>query len=460
MWPIHSRLDHLVSYVSNHEKTINTDFEDLKSVIKYAGEDYKTEQRFYVSGINCQPETAYQSMLNAHKLSDKEIKVLGYHGYQSFVESEVTAETAHEIGIKLAQELWGDKFQVVVATHLNTNHYHNHFVLCSASFIDGKRFHACTKSYLEMRAVSDMLCKEYSLSIIENPKRFSTKHHAEYMAEKNGKQTRRGFIREDIDRAIEQSTTSRHFWEAMEAMGYELDMSGKHPKVKPQGSTGFFRLYNLGDNYTIEAIKERILKNVRRKLPFPEEQKKPKVYRFNGNLEKSKKLTGLRALYFHYCYKLGVFQGNFRSKTHNNCASNRRMHFLLREDLLKLDNIIAQGKLLNEHKIDTHEQLAQYKFSVEEKIMSLKQNRIDLRSQLKRLVRSNDEVEQPQIKSQIADVSSELKKLRTENKLCDGISTRSVKIPDTLKQVMMDEIKQREEKKDYEHVGRSGRSNR
>jgi hypothetical protein len=75
-------------------------------------------------------------------------------------------------------------------------------------------------------------------------------------------------------------------------------------------------------------------------------------------------------------------------------------------------------------------------------------------------VRSNDEVEQPQIKSQIADVSSELKKLRIENKLCDGISTRSVRIPDTLKQVKMDEIKQREEKKDYEHVGRSGRSNR
>ena len=452
MWAIHSRLDHLVSYVSNKEKTINPDFEDLASVIEYAGAEYKTEQRFYVSGINCNPETAYDSMMSAHRKNDKSIKVVGYHGYQSFTEGEVTAETAHEIGIKLAEELWGERFQVIVATHLNTNHYHNHFVLCSTSFLDGKRFNACTQSYLDMRKSSDRLCKEYSLSVIENPKRFSTKHHTEYMAEKNGQQTRRGFIRDDIDRAIEQSTTPRHFWEAMEAMGYELKMNAKFPAVKPQGSTIFFRLYNLGENYTPDKINARILKNFQRKRPFYEEERKPKSYRYNGNLKASKKLTGLRVLYYHYCYVLGLLP--------KKPASNKRMHFLLREDLLKLDSLSAECKLLCAKKIDTIEQLTSYKSSVETKICELTQNRIALRNELKCFMRSDNEEKQVAVKSQIADISAELKKLRIEVKLCDGISTRSVKIPETLKQIKMDEIKQREEKNNDEHIRRSGRPNR
>jgi len=452
MWAVHNRLDCLVSYVSNKTKTVNTEYGELQSVIEYAGASYKTEQRFYVSGINCNAQTAFISMTIAHKKNDKSLRVVAYHGYQSFAESEVTAETAHSIGVKLATELWGDKFQVVVATHLNTNHYHNHFVLCSTSYLDGKRFHACKKSYLDMRTVSDRLCKEYSLSVIENPNRFSSKPYAELKAEREGKITWRGIIRKDIDRAIEQSTTPRHFWEAMEAMGYELKMSGKYPKVKPQGSSTFFRLYKVGYNFTPEAIKERILQNTRRKLPLPEEQNKPKIYRFNGNLKNAKKLTGLRALYYHYCYKLGVFP--------KKCASNKRMHFLLREDLIKLDSIIAQSKLLCENRIDTHEQLASYKSLVIEKIKTFTETRHDFKNQLKCLVRSNDEAKKIEVKGLISDISSEIKKLRIACKLCDGIATRSAQMKKNLSQEKMDEISNRKEKKDYEHIRRSGRPNR
>jgi hypothetical protein len=452
MWAVHSRLDHLVDYVSNKSKTINTEYEDLKAVIEYASENYKTEKRFYVSAINCNPETACDSMMLSQQKNDKELRVLAYHGYQSFAEGEVTAETAHEIGVKLATELWGDKFQVIVATHLNTNHYHNHFVLCSTSYLDGKRFHACTKSYMDMRTVSDRLCKEYSLSVIDNPQRGKTKHYAEIKAEIEGKSTWRGNIRSDIDRAIEQSTTTRHFWEAMEALGYEIKKNVKYLAVRPQGHTKFFRLYKLGDNYTPESIKERILENIRRKLPFPEDLMEKKPYRFVGNLKKARKLTGLRALYYNYCYKLGVFP--------KNRASNKRMHFLLREDLIKLDSIIAQSKLLSENRIDTHEQLAIYKSSVEEKIEKLAETRKVLRNQLKCLVRNNDEFKDIDVKGQISDISVQLKKLYIENKLCNGIFTRSALIKENLSQVKFDEIKQGKEQKDYEHIRRSSRPNR
>ena len=82
-----------------------------------------------------------EDMINTKKRFNKTDGILAYHAYQSFKENEVTPELAHEIGIKLAEEMWGDKFEVVVSTHLNTNHIHNHFVINSVSFIDGKKYY-------------------------------------------------------------------------------------------------------------------------------------------------------------------------------------------------------------------------------------------------------------------------------------------------------------------------------
>ena len=76
----------------------------------------------------------------------------------SFAEGEVDADTAHKIGVALAKELWPD-FEVIVATHLNTHCFHNHFVLNSVSFLHGRKFNACRESYKKMRAASDRLCR-------------------------------------------------------------------------------------------------------------------------------------------------------------------------------------------------------------------------------------------------------------------------------------------------------------
>ncbi len=456
IWDIKGRLDKVLNYASNPVKTENPDFsleqlQSLRDVMDYTTNDFKTEKQFYVSGINCDPDIARDQMVDTKRHYEKVDGILAFHGYQSFAENETTPEIAHEIGLNLAKRMWGDRFEVLVATHLNTHCLHNHFVINSVSLMDGGKYNDCNESYRQLRKLSDEICREYGLSVIENPTR-TKKSRTEWQAEKNGQQTRRGFIRDDIDRAIEQSTTPRHFWEAMEAMGYELKMNAKFPAVKPQGSTIFFRLYNLGENYTPDIINARILKNFQRKRPFYEEERKPKSYRYNGNLKARKKLTGLRVLYYHYCYVLGLLP--------KKPASNKRMHFLLREDLLKLDSLSAECKLLCAKKIDTIGQLTSYKSSVETKICELTQNRIALRNELKCFMRSDNEEKQVAVKSQIADISAELKKLRIEVKLCDGISTRSVKIPEAFKQIKMDEIKQREEKNSNEHIRRSGRPNR
>ena len=110
----------------------------MKDVIDYAMDSDKTEKHFYVTGINCTPDFARDQMTNTKRLFKKEDGILAFHGYQAFKPGEITPELAHEIGIKLAEKLWGDRFEVVVSTHLYKKHLHNHFVLNSVSSVSGK----------------------------------------------------------------------------------------------------------------------------------------------------------------------------------------------------------------------------------------------------------------------------------------------------------------------------------
>ena len=177
IWDVRGRLDHVIDYAQNADKTGNPDWEQsgtmldvmqdamtdakergLIDALEYAMNDCKTEKRFYVSGINCNPNIARKQMQLAKEQWGKPGGIVAYHGYQSFAPGEVTPELAHKIGVELAQRLWGDRFQVVVATHLNTNCCHNHFVLNSVSFTDGKLYYDQKGTYMLMRRTSDELC--------------------------------------------------------------------------------------------------------------------------------------------------------------------------------------------------------------------------------------------------------------------------------------------------------------
>lgn len=143
IWKIETRLDRTIDYAEDKKKTENTDYKDMKGnqlqqVIDYAMNEYKTEKQYYTTGINCSTESAYEEMMITKKQFNKTNGILGFHAYQSFKGQEVSPEIAHEIGLKLAEEMWGDRFEVVVTTHLNSNNIHNHFVINSVSFVDGK----------------------------------------------------------------------------------------------------------------------------------------------------------------------------------------------------------------------------------------------------------------------------------------------------------------------------------
>ena len=174
IWRVHGRIGKVLDYVENTEKTtaVSSSDGDLSDVIDYAIQQRKTSQtqvrdgekvvQRFVSGINCHPNTAKMEMQKIKKFYGKEDGVIAYHGYQSFAPGEATPEIAHEIGIKLAQQLWGDRYQVLVATHLDrANHLHSHFVINTVSFGDGIEYRRTKEDYQEMRRVSDALCREY-----------------------------------------------------------------------------------------------------------------------------------------------------------------------------------------------------------------------------------------------------------------------------------------------------------
>ncbi len=414
IWPIKGRVDQVINYARNPEKTTERSFGEqaalhtIDGVVEYAADEMKTEQRSYVSCLNCREDTAAAQFMETKRFWGKLNGRVCYHGYQSFKADEVTAETAHEIGVKLAQELWGDRFEVVVATHCNTGHYHNHFVINSVSFADGYKFYNSHADYVRMREVSDRLCREFAISVIENPGGRG-KHYGEWLTEKNGKPTRKGSIRTDIDRAILASTTARDFIRVMTEMGYVFKTRGesgaplKYPALKPPDAKGYFRFHKLGGGYALEEIKERILQNIRRRIPFPEVERTPiRRYRMRG--KPTKKLTGLRALYFRYCYELHIIE--------KHPASVKRVSFLLREDVARLNRLDAETRFLGRAGIETIGELTAYREKAAAEMTALTNQRQTLRNQLRRLCRQGDTLAADAVRAQIKDVSQRLKTLR------------------------------------------------
>ena len=457
IWPIKNSLKSVIAYVQNPEKVTEEHYADTASmhiidgVLEYAADEVKTERRQYVSCINCSELTAAIEFLDTQKLWKKQNGRPCYHGYQSFRPGEVDAQTAHDIGVELARRLWGDRFQVVVATHCNTGVFHNHFVINSVSFQDGVKFYNSHSDYRQMRNMSDQLCREYGISVIENPQKRG-KHYGQYSAERNGKLTHSQMIRNDIDRAVVASRNASEFFRQMREMGYTVITHGKggaplkHPKLTPPGAGKNFRFDTLGEEYTLEHVLERVRHNYRRIPPL---EPPPTNRRMKTARMPEKKLTGIRALYFRYCYELGII------KKHPERV--KRVSYLLREDVIKLDRYIAEAKLLIAHKIETIDDLAAYKAELNRNIDRLTAERKELRNRLKRASRAQDEPDTAQIKSEIKRVSEELNKARKEVDYCVDIEERSARVQANLTELINNK---EQEVNQHEYPSRSGGSGR
>ena len=465
IWRVTGNLGKSLNYIENPEKTTNPacteerGLEGLEKVIRYAVAERKTadvseegQLRWrFVTGINCVPVRAREQMQATKRRFDKEDGTLAYHGYQSFAPGEATPEQAHEIGIALAQRLWGDRYEVVVATHLDTeSHLHSHFIVNTVSFVDGKKYHRTKQDYLDMQEASDELCRQYGLSVVHPDPNRRTKQYGELRAEQEGRNTWREIIKEDVDEAIQNAMTDREFYQLLKKKGYEIKV-GKSISVRPPGRERFVRLTrNFGEDYTPERICQRILSHGY--PPLPERKPKPQVqqHRLNGQWKTVKKATGFRALYFHYCYLLGVFP---KKKPQN----RRRMHFLLKEDLLKLEQITQEARFLGANRIDTAQQLAQYQAELNCKITALEEERRELRRQQRTVNVKSDPERLQAVRSAIAEKSTEMKLCRNEVDICERVAERSKVMEEHIRLVREYEREQTQKQKkerDKQHEAR------
>ena len=248
---IDRRLDHCLAYALNEEKTA------LSRALDYGMEPTKT--RHLVTGVNCCPETACSEMQATKRRWDKRGGIQGYHIIHSYAPGEVTPEEAHEAGVEFARRLLGDRYEAVVSTHTDQEHLHCHIVFNSVSFMDGKKYRSDFQSYFgALRETSNAVSREYGLSVIEPEG--GGKHYAEWKAEKTGRGTISGLVRQDIDAAIRESFTFESFLAALRRQGYTIKYGEnvKHTAVTPPGGKRAFRLDSLGEGYTEADIRSRL----------------------------------------------------------------------------------------------------------------------------------------------------------------------------------------------------------
>lgn len=439
IWKIEGRLDKVLNYTTNEIKTSNPeleDYQDLHNVIDYVGADYKTEQQFYVSGINCSKETVLDDMIITKKQFGKTDGIQAFHIIQSFKEGEVTPELCHKIGIELAEELFGDRFEAIVSTHLNTNHYHNHIVLNSVSFKDGKRYYDNNTTYALIRKTSDLICEEHNLSVIEDRK---TK--VDYTKFYEGRVVKSNYYtttKSDIDFAIKQAYSYQDFLNLLNKINYEVFFRANKISVRREPYKRNIRIERaFGENYSINNIKQRILEEHDTRTPFIELRSNKKYYsKKSSYIEnyKKNKPKGISALMLHYCYLFKIYPIIYPRKN---------MSPELRADIKKLDKRLNQANWLCENKISSISQLLSYKEKLSEELENLKGRREDCYILKKR----KNGLDKSKLQKEISALTDKINYIKSEVGMCKEIEETIPMIKENLK-TLNEENKERSKDKD------------
>ena len=240
----------------------------LKDAIDYICNPDKTDGKLLVSSFGCTAETADIEFAWTRQNAIDKGTNMGRHLIQAFEPGEVSPEEAHEIGMQLAAEILGGKYEFVLTTHVDKGHIHNHLIFNSVSFADYKHYHSNKRSYHNIRRVSDRLCQEHGLSVIV-PRQDRGKSYVEHQAERAGISYKTK-LRVAVDRLIPVSTDLEDLLQRLQAEGYEIKR-GKFTSCRADGQERFTRLKTLGVDYAEDAIASRIVGN-----PRPSRQPKQK----------------------------------------------------------------------------------------------------------------------------------------------------------------------------------------
>ena len=370
---------------------------NLNRAIKYITNVDKTDEQILVGALNCRSEKAYSQMKDIKSHYDKKDGRLGYHLIQSFKHDEINPEDAFKIAEKYVDRYLGDKYQVVFATHIDKEHIHNHILWNSVSFADGRKYHADKNEYKDnIRRISDEICREKSLSIIEPDLENSTnKHYAEWLADKQGHPTWRSMIKEDVDDALKWVIETSELYVDLQIKGYKVNTDGKYATVFSKGMKRPIRLKSLGEEYTRENIEKRIEDNF---YGIHKETYAPKKANYQY-IKPPSKYDGW--LVWFWWYK--QYHQAMRERT-------RPVHKIAREDLIKSMKFLRTYEMVYKYQITDKSSLSKAIEHINNEISTLIELRVDLKK------------EDPQKnESKIKIINSRLRTLRLELHLTEDL---------------------------------------
>ena len=388
-WPVKGSLKTVIDYADNPDKTTERKYldDDLAQAIQYVENDAKTDRKMFVSGVNCTRGRACEEMTAVQRRFGLRGTNVAYHGFQSFKHDEVTPEEAHQIGIETARRMWGDKYQVVVTTHLNTDSVHNHMVVNAVSFKDGKKFQNHVSDHIRLREISDQICRDHRLSVLEDAP-FFAEGKGVYWIHKANKRTHRDQLRNSVEYCLYYSVTTNDFFNQLESLGYEIDYD--RLSVRAPSWERSIRLDRLG--YPMETIHSRLTQNFHRPGIVHELNDnppyRPKVLpllRLEQQLEftvEHSRNTGVVMvdLLFLILIQLLKLTADDRSWE----TRSRPLSPELRIELERLDQYTAMAELMAENQIHTDIDLRNYIETLQNNIATLEGERQGFRNQLRR----------------------------------------------------------------------------
>ena len=428
-WPVRGRLKEVIDYANNPDKTTAKEYldEDLYTAIRYVENDDKTDQTMFVSGINCSKHNAYNEMIAVKRRFGERGKNIAYHGYQSFATGEVTPNEAHQIGLETARQMWGARYQVVVTTHLNTDNIHNHFVINSVSFVDGKKFRNGIRDRLELRKISDSICAARNKSVIQSHKFYSNKK--EYWIRNSGKLTHRDMLRRDVDEALSKCCTFKDMEYYLKCLGYrfERDFRYEHPSVIADGWKRAVRITGLGEKHSREAMRQKLVANQR--LPelyvlITPKWKRAPLLNFEYHFRQAQKKDTVTLLFELFIEILKLCTGNNIQD-----SDNRPLSPMMRSEVQKLDKYIEEYKLLCDNHIESPKELLSFQENLSARISELEQERYALRLKLRRVKTPEEDAA---LKVQAKELTKQISPLRKELKVALRIEEHIPRIKELL----------------------------
>jgi hypothetical protein len=454
-WPVKGTLKDVIEYAGNPDKTTDNKYldDDLAKALEYVANDDKTDKKLYVSTINCPKQRAYESMMTTKQRFGKLGGNVAYHGFQSFKTGEVMPEEAHEIGMETARRMWGNDYEIVVTTHLNTDNLHNHIVVNSVSFKTGRKFENHISDHHRLREISDGICRERGKFVLEHSSFYGGEKGA-YWIHKSGGMTHRDILKTDIEEVLKYSRKYDDMIYRLKALGYQLDRTDdryQHLTIKAKDWKRPIRLDSIG--YTREIIEARFDEHYENLYFFQIQnahpQYKPKEYPLlKLERELDYEITHshdtavvLMDIVFYLILQL-------LNLAKDDTAREQRRQPLspsIRMELTKLDQIQKEYLLLADNHIHSAEELSAFMSDVSDQIHTLEQERQHYRNQIRRCRLPETEAE---LKEKCKDLSAKMNPLQKQLRTANSIAERYPKLQELLKTEREMEITTRNKERD------------